>query len=346
MKFQLVINMERKSADESMQKIIAETLELVQMAEAGGFHIVWAAEHHTLEFTIAPNPFQILVWFGAHTSRIRLGTATVVAPYWSPIRAAGEAALADLYTNGRLEFGIGSGAYQYEFDRMAPGVDQKQGYKYAQELLPAVKALWQGDYAHDGEIWQFPKATSVPKPQQKPHPPIWVAARAPITFDFAIKNGCNIQSWALTRPFSEVETYKARFEQALLDNPGCDRPVFSTMRHCAVYEHDKLADQYLDYTMERLAKFENLFRNVGGVSNGFPEHVDVQAFEDRQDFDRSALLENLMFGTPEIVVEKLKKYQSLGVDQFIYNASYGLPFELQKSSLELFIEKVMPEFSE
>ncbi|MEM7294824.1 MAG: LLM class flavin-dependent oxidoreductase [Pseudomonadota bacterium] len=345
MKFQFVINMERKSADESMPQLIRDTLELVQMAEAGGFHIVWAAEHHTLEFTIAPNPFQILTWFAAHTSRIRLGTATVVAPYWSPIRAAGEAALCDLYSNGRLEFGIGSGAYQYEFDRMAPGVNQSDGYKYAQELLPAVKALWQGDYEHNGDIWKFPLATSVPKPLQTPHPPIWMAARAPITYDYAIKNGCNIQSWALTRPFSEVETYKQRFEQALADNPGCARPIFATMRHCAVYENENDADAYLDCTMERLAKFENLFRNVGGVEEGFPEHVDVQAFEDRQDFDRPALLENLMFGTPDRVIDKLHRYKELGVDQFIYNASYGLPMELQKRSLKLFIDKVMPAFS-
>ena len=74
-------------------------------------------------------------------------------------------------------------------------------------MLPAVKALWSGDYAHDGEFWSFPTATSVPKPLQHPHPPIWIAARAPVTFNYAVKNNCNIMSWAFTRPFSEVETW-------------------------------------------------------------------------------------------------------------------------------------------
>ena len=82
--------------------------------------------------TIAPNPFQILTWFAAHTERIRLGTAVVVAAYSHPVRVAGQAALLDLYSNGRLEFGIGSGAYQWEFDRMKPGLKQQQAYRYFQ----------------------------------------------------------------------------------------------------------------------------------------------------------------------------------------------------------------------
>jgi alkanesulfonate monooxygenase SsuD/methylene tetrahydromethanopterin reductase-like flavin-dependent oxidoreductase (luciferase family) len=109
MKFQLAINMERVHPDIEMGEVAHHTLEMVQMADAGGFDIVWAAEHHALEMTIAPNPFQILTWWAAHTSRIRLGTAVVVAPYWHPINLAGEAALLDLYSGGRLEFGIGSG---------------------------------------------------------------------------------------------------------------------------------------------------------------------------------------------------------------------------------------------
>ena len=122
MKFQLAINMERIAPDLDMRDVERHTLEMVQMADEGGFEIAWAAEHHALEMTIAPNPFQILTWWAAHTSRIRLGTAVVVAPYWHPINVADEAALLDLYSGGRLEFGIGSGAYQREFDRMHPGL--------------------------------------------------------------------------------------------------------------------------------------------------------------------------------------------------------------------------------
>ena len=344
MKFQLVINMERMSPEMDMLDVARHTLEMVQMADAAGFESVWAAEHHGLEMTIAPNPFQILTWWAAHTCRIRLGVAVVVAPYWHPIDVAGEAALLDLYSGGRLEFGIGSGAYQREFDRMRPGLKQSEGYKYTQEMLPAVKALWAGDYAHDGEFWSFPSATSVPKPLQQPHPPIWIAARAPVTYDYAIKNNCNIMSWAFTRPFSEVETYMERFETALRHSPGTSRTIFATMRYTAVVEKLRQIDEAITSVHRQLGQFENLYRNLGGVANGFPEEIDLSELSSRQEFSRSELLENLMFGTPDQIIGKLKQYEHIGVDQFTYCASFGLSQVAQKRSLELFINEVMPAF--
>jgi alkanesulfonate monooxygenase SsuD/methylene tetrahydromethanopterin reductase-like flavin-dependent oxidoreductase (luciferase family) len=345
MKFQLAINMERVTPDLDMGDVARHTLEMVQMADDGGFAIAWAAEHHALEMTIAPNPFQILTWWAAHTSRIRLGTAVVVAPYWHPINVAGEAALVDLYSGGRLEFGIGSGAYQREFDRMHPGLKQSDGYKYMHEMLPAVKALWQGDYAHDGEFWSFPASTSVPKPLQKPHPPIWVAARAPITYDYAVKNDCNILSWPLTRPMSEVELYKERLDTALADNPGKPRPIFAAMRHTAVYDRREDWEVPVKAAMRQLSQFENLFKNRGDVDNGFPKAIAFSELENRDEYDPRMLHENLMFGTPEEIVAKLGLYAALGVDHFTYYSSLGLGFKEQKRSLALFIEEVMPAFA-
>ena len=169
MKFQLAVNLERMDPGTDMNAVARHTLEMVQMAELGGFNIVWAAEHHALEMTIAPNPFQILTWWAGETDNIRLGTAVATAAYWHPINLAGEAAFLDLISGGRLEFGIGSGAYQREFDRMHPGLKQSDGWKYMQEMLPLVRALWQGDVAHDGAFWQFPSATSCPKPVSYTH---------------------------------------------------------------------------------------------------------------------------------------------------------------------------------
>lgn len=139
MRFQLAVNMERMDEGISMQDVLKHTLEMVQIAERGGFNIVWAAEHHALEMTIAPNPFQILTWFAGHTNEIRLGTAVAVAAYWNPINLAGEAALLDQISGGRLEFGIGSGAYQREFDRLRPGLKQSDAWRYMQEMLPILK---------------------------------------------------------------------------------------------------------------------------------------------------------------------------------------------------------------
>ena len=162
MKFQLAINMERMDSSWNMNDVMRHTVDMVQMAENGGFNTVWAAEHHALEMTIAPNPFQILTWWVAETESIRLGTAVAAAAYWHPINLAGEAAFLDLISGGRLEFGIGSGAYQREFDRMKPGLKQQDGWRYMQEMLPLLKQLWLGDVEHNGEYWQFPAATSCP----------------------------------------------------------------------------------------------------------------------------------------------------------------------------------------
>jgi flavin-dependent trigonelline monooxygenase, oxygenase component len=127
MKFSIAVNMERSTPDKEPRQIVRQMRELVRLAEEGGFEIAWAAEHHTIELMAGPNPFTFLMDWAAHTSRIRLGTAVVVAPYWHPIRVAGEAALVDLYSDGRLELGLCRGAFQYEFDRMAAGIDQREG---------------------------------------------------------------------------------------------------------------------------------------------------------------------------------------------------------------------------
>jgi len=344
MKFQLAINMERMDESTDMKGVARHTLEMVQMAEQGGFNTVWAAEHHALEMTIAPNPFQILTWWASHTDKIRLGTAVAVAPYWNPINLAGEAAFIDLNSGGRLEFGIGSGAYQREFDRIHPGLKQSDAWRYMNEMLPVIKALWAGDYEHNGEFWSFPTATSVPKPVQKPHPPIWVAARSPITFDYAVKNECNIMSWPLTRPFAEAELYKKLFDDAMAAAPGSARPTFAMMRHTALYDNEAGRDTAIMAIQTALGQFENLFRNLGDVNNGFPKKIPLEDLTDREQYNSDMLEENLMFGSPETVIAKLKRYEALGVDEFIYYASMGLGQKEQKRSLELFCAEVMPAF--
>ena len=289
MKFQLAINLERMDAEIGMEEVARHTLEMVQMADAGGFNIVWSAEHHALEMTIAPDPFQLLAWWGAQTNRIRLGTAVVAAPYWHPIKLAGEAAMADLISGGRLEFGIGSGAYQREFDRMFPGLKQSDAWQYMQEMLPAVLKLWEGDYSHEGKFWNFPTSTSVPKPLQKPHPPIWVAARAPITYDFSVKNGCHIMSWPLTRDMSEAELYKSRLDEAMANNPGKAKPIFAMMRHTAVYDRKEEWEVPVQAVQRVLGQFENLFKNLGDVKDGFPKQIPLNELANRTEYDPQML---------------------------------------------------------
>ena len=343
MKFQLAVNLERMDASAGMFAVRDHTLDMVRMAEDGGFTTVWAAEHHALEMTIAPNPFQILTWWAQHTSRIRLGTAVATAAYWHPINLAGEAAFLDLISDGRLEFGIGSGAYQREFDRMRPGLKQSDAWQYMQEMLPVLRALWQGDYAHDGQFWQFPTSTSCPKPVQA-EVPVWVAARSPITYDYALREKCHVMSWPLTRGFDEAELYKKQLDEAVEKADNGFRPTFAMMRHAAVYDTQDDRQRALDAIRLVLGQFENLFRNSGDVVNGFPKQIPLDELEGREQYDPAMLEENLLFGAPDEVIEKLKRYEALGVDEFIYYASMGLDMDAQKRSLALFCDKVMPAF--
>ncbi len=344
MKFHLAINLERMTSETDIIAVRDHTIEMVQMADRAGFEIAWAAEHHALEMTIAPNPFQIMTWWADHTENIRLGCGVANAAYWHPINIAGEAALLDVISGGRLEFGLGSGAYQREFDRMKPELDQKDSYRYMQEMLPLVKELWQGDVEHNGENWQFPKATSCPKPVQK-DVPIWVAARSPITFDYAVENNCNIMSWPLTMPFSEAEKYKQQLDEAIAKADGEFTGRFAMMRHTSVYETAEDQTETMKSIRSVLGQFGNLMMKKGEVVNGFPNEVPLDELDGNVRVDPVMLEENLMFGSPETVISKLKQYEEIGVDAFIYYASMGLDMAQQKRSMQLFIDKVMPEFT-
>lgn len=343
MKFHLSINLERMDEATSMAEVRDHTIEMVKMADEAGFELAWAAEHHALEMTIAPNPFQLMTWWAAHTKQIRLGAGVVNAAYWHPINLAGEAAMTDLLSDGRMDLGIGSGAYQREFDRMRPGLDQKDGYKYLQEMLPLVKALWQGDVTHEGDYWQFPASTSCPKPVQD-EVPLWVAARSPITFDYAVEQNCNIMSWPLTMPFSEAEAYRTRLDEAIAKSETAFTGKWAMMRHACVYKTQEDKQSALDAVRSVLAMFGNLMMKSGEVTNGFPSKVPLDSLEGNVRVDPEMLAQNLVFGTPNEVITKLKQYESLGVDAFIYYASMGLDMDQQKRSLKYFIEDVMPAF--
>lgn len=344
MKFSIVVNMGRPEPGQSTTEIAAEALDLVRIADQGGFDIAWTAEHHTIELTISPNPFQLLSYWAAQTDHIRLGTAVVAAPYWNPIRLAGEAALCDVLTGGRLELGLGRGAYQYEFDRMAGGMDQREGGKYLREIIPAVQALWEGDYAHDGELWSFPETACVPRPVQK-RPPVWVAARDQNTFDFAVNNGCNVMSTALRKPFDEVLDLQDKFEEVTRHKPSSAKPEHATLRTGCVYE-DKAGEEDAIRAMINFGRsFENLFKNIGEVKHGYPEPMDFETVANRDEYQPEALTENMLLGTPNQIIEKITRYRDEArINHIMLGTSFFLPHHRARRSVELFCEEVIPYF--
>ncbi len=342
MKFSLFLHMERYDDQKSHQQSLAELTELVQIAEQGGFEMAWVGEHHAMEFTIAPNPIHYITYLANTTSRIRLGAGTFIAPFWHPVRLAGEAALADIMCDGRLEFGIARGAYQAEFDRLMNGMPAADGGKYLREMVPALQKLWTGDYQHDGELFQFPTTTSVPKPLQQPYPPMWIAARDPDSHNFAIQSGCNVMVTPLQKDDEEVQDLMNKFNHAVANNPQVPRPELMLLRHTFVGETEQELETGVDALQHWYSMFMAWAKNDQSPDNGFVQRLsDIDLGEG---FSKPKLRNNLAVGTPEQIVERLKYYEQLGVSQSSDWADNALSFEEKKKSLQLFIDQVMPAF--
>jgi alkanesulfonate monooxygenase SsuD/methylene tetrahydromethanopterin reductase-like flavin-dependent oxidoreductase (luciferase family) len=116
------------------------------------------------------------------------------------------------------------------------------------------------------------------------------------------------------------------------------------MRHTALYENVAGRNEAITAITRVLGQFENLYRNLDDVVNGFPKEIPLSELESREQYDPKMLEENLMFGSPETVIKKVKMYEHLGVDEYIYYASMGLSPEAQKRSLKLFCDEVIPAF--
>jgi len=143
---------------------------------------------------------------------------------------------------------------------------------------------------------------------------------------------------------SEAEKYKQQLDESIKKAGGWDG-TFALMRHTAVYDTE--ADREASITAIRnvLGKFGNLMTMKGDAVNGFPDSVPLSELDGNARVDPAMLEENLMFGDPDVVIAKLRQYEALGVDEFIYYASMGLDMDVQKRSLQSFIDKVVPHFA-
>ncbi|WP_353645203.1 LLM class flavin-dependent oxidoreductase [Mesorhizobium sp. WSM2239] len=344
MKFSLFVHMERSNTAKPHVELLRELEELVLMAEEAGFETAWIGEHHGMEFTISPNPFINIANLGAKTTRIRLGTGTIVAPFWHPIKLAGEAAMTDVITDGRLDIGIARGAYSYEYQRLFPGLDAWGAGQRMRQMIPAIKGLWQGDFELSGEFWSFPPTTSSPKPVQEPHPPIWVAARDPNSHAFAVSSGCNVQVTPLASGDAEVAGLMERFNAACDAHPDMKRPEIMLLMHTFVAEDAAETEQLTNELSQFYCQFGAWFQNKKPVRQGILETLTDDEIAAMPQYAPDKIRQNLVIGEPDEVITRLKAYETLGYDQYSIWIDSGLSHERKKKSLKLFIDKVMPAF--
>ncbi|WP_435660692.1 LLM class flavin-dependent oxidoreductase [Leisingera caerulea] len=344
MKFSLFAHMERISEDQDQKRLYDEFIQLCKIADDGGMHAVWTGEHHGMNFTISPNPFLNLIDVARHTKNVRLGTGTVIAPFWHPIRLAGEAAMTDIITDGRLDLGIARGAYSYEYERMMPGMDAWEAGQRMRELIPAVQGLWRGDYAQEGEFHSFPKTTSSPKPLQENGPPIWVAARDPNSHEFAVANGCNVQVTPLWKGDEEISDLMGKFKDACAKHSNVPRPRIMLLQHTYVAHSAADVKRGAEELNRFYCYFGAWFMNQRDVSQGLIDPLSDEEIAAHPFYSPEAMERDLVIGEPAAVIERLKKYEALGYDEYSFWIDSSMSFERKKASLERFITEVMPAF--
>ncbi len=344
MDFSLFAHMERLSPEQPHESLHEEFITLCKMADDGGMRAIWTGEHHGMEFTIAPNPFLTIVDLAHQTKSVKLGTGAVIAPFWHPVKLAGEAAMTDLVTGGRLELGIARGAYSYEYERLMPGLDAWQAGQRMREIAPLLPKLWDGDLAHEGEYFQFPKSTASPKPLQDGGPPIWVAARDPSSHEFAVHNGFNVQVTPLWQGDTEIESLMERFTNACGTYDG-PRPKIMLLHHVYVGADDDDVAEGTSLLSRFYCYFGAWFQNKRPVSQGLIQELSDEEIQSNAMMAPENLRRDLTIGTAQEVIDRIKRYEDLGYDEFSFWIDSGMPAERKRASLDRFLDKVMPAFS-
>lgn len=345
MRFSLFVHMERVSYDQDQKELYDQFVELAKMADEGGMHAVWTGEHHGMDFTISPNPFLNLIDLARQTKNVRLGTGTVIAPFWHPIRLAGEAAMTDMIVDGRLDLGIARGAYSYEYERMMPGMDAWEAGLRMRELVPAIKGLWKGDYAQEGQFHSFPATTSSPKPVQKDGPPIWIAARDPNSHEFAVSNGCHVQVTPLWQGEAEIIKLMDTFNAACEKFPDVPRPNIMLLNHTYIASDAADAQQAAEEINRFYCYFGAWFKNERPVSQGLIETLSDEDIAAHPFYTPEAMLRDNVIATADDAIARIKGYEDMGYDEYSLWIDSGMSFERKKASLQRFIQGVMPAFA-
>jgi alkanesulfonate monooxygenase SsuD/methylene tetrahydromethanopterin reductase-like flavin-dependent oxidoreductase (luciferase family) len=174
-----------------LQTVYARALERIEIMDRGGFDAVWLAEHHFNAFSVCPSVHMMGTLAAARTRRLRIGTAVSLAAFYHPLRLAEEVALLDVLSGGRVNWGAGRGFDRTEFEVF--GVSAEESASRFREAVDVVLRAWSEDrLTYDGQHFHFENVEVLPKPLQRPHPPVWVAASSEPAVEWAAEHGLSI----------------------------------------------------------------------------------------------------------------------------------------------------------
>ena len=348
MKFALFLVASWAEKDASHQsRIYQEALEQVQYAEELGFDSVWIAEHHSSRYGIFPTLMPILSHIAAQTKTIRLGAGISVLPFYNPIFLAEEAAMVDVLSNGRLDFGVGRGSADYEYGNFK--IDFESRDTRFNEVLDIILGLWTTeDFTYHGEYYQVDELTIAPKTLQKPHPPVYLAvSRSAASIDAAVARDVPILTSFFT-PLADTlaltDLYAERCAAAGKPSRVAEMPFF---RFVHLAEDEKEAKAYPEEAITWVRDLSTYRRTLthGDEINVDLEHWKTIRTEHPPSYE-SELADNLYFGTPDQCVEKIAGLQrDHGIGYFGASFSYGtMEHAKVMASMKLFAEEVMPKF--
>jgi alkanesulfonate monooxygenase SsuD/methylene tetrahydromethanopterin reductase-like flavin-dependent oxidoreductase (luciferase family) len=321
----------------SFEALCQEATEQAVAAESMGFNSISIPEHHFANYLTIPSPLVYAAHIGAVTERVRIVTAILVLPFYDPLRLAGEITLADNLTRGRLELGLGRGAFAYEFDRFGQSfAESRDRFSELVELLDRL--LTEHDVTHDGKYYSIPNpVTIMPRPAQRPRPEFWIAALGEGGIRWAVSQGHNVLTTPLRDPF-EVAVKQASWfvDERDKHTIGSGRPQHHMLRNVYVSNSQRDLDEKAEMLLQNHRRFINLFETEGTIDKGMTRPLDV-------DMEPHEAAENVIIGTPQQVLERIQLHAGMGVDGLQMNMSFGASHADIMRSLELFASEVMPE---
>ena len=325
---------------EDPSAVFKRVMRFVEDAEECGLDSVWLAEHHFSNYGYIPNPLLMATHVAGATSRIRIGTAVLVLPFWNPLRVAEDIALTDQLTGGRLEVGVARGYQPFEYRRF--GVDQTDSRAQTDETLAVMlKALTEDAFSFDGEHHHIPETTLFPRPRQRPHPPIWLGAHTKESFDIAARFGLRAFTTNSGRPITELQIGYANYLEARAQHPSAPSEFGVQLQVC-VTETDAEARAQMQHFRTQLRQVAVLRAGREHVVSGVTEVVPFEAEPDDDEmFENRALA-----GTPDRVVAALQRYRD-ACPMTLLNCTFhagDMDPDVSRRSMRLFASEVMPHF--
>ena len=343
---------------EAEQRCYDEAIAEIQYADKLGFNTVWVVEHHFRDGRSAsPCNDVILGGLALSTEQIKLGFGVTLMPFGfiHPARVAEKVATVDLLSHGRVEWGTGRSTPMEQAAFGVPTDDRSRAHW--KEAIEIVVGMWENEtFSWDSENLHFPERMQTPKPFQDPHPPVWQAAASVTSAVSAGELGLGLLSFALLQPVEKMAEHISAYRQAqamarpedMLTRVKNDRVGVYTLVHCVDdmkeaeeyglwdsvnwwYKH--LAEFTLQWELKELSEEEQMkvFPLLEPVIKG---EVPVSHYQDE---------DMIIIGTPDECLEKILRYESVGVDQLLCYVQFGdLPHEKVMRGLELLGTKVIP----